>query len=60
MVMKACTGCLFLSEEDSCPLCQGDTTRDWQGFVIILDFSRSEIAKKMDFRHNGKYALKVR
>lgn len=60
MVMKACTGCLFLSEEDRCPICEGDTTRDWQGFVIILDFSRSEIAKKMGFRHNGKYALKVR
>ncbi len=60
MVLKACTNCMYLSEEDTCPLCAGETTRDWQGFVIILDYSRSQIAEKMGFEHNGKYALKVR
>jgi len=60
MVMRACSSCLYLTEDDACPICNGELTKDWQGFVIILDFTQSEIAKKMEFTHNGKYALKVR
>ena len=60
MALRACSSCLYLSEEDACPVCQGETVRDWQGFVLILDYSRSQIAEKMGFNHNGKYALKVR
>lgn len=60
MVLKACRDCLYLTEEDICPICGGETTRDWQGFVIILDYSRSKIAQKMGFKTNGKYALKTR
>ncbi len=60
MALKACSACLYLSEEDTCPICQTETVRDWQGFVLILDYSRSLIAEKMGFSHNGKYALKVR
>ena len=59
-VLKACISCLYLSEKDNCPLCNNETTRDWQGFVTIIDYSRSKIAEKMGFEHNGKYALKVR
>jgi DNA-directed RNA polymerase subunit E" len=60
MALRACSACLYLSEEDTCPVCQGETVRDWQGFVLILDFTKSQIAEKMGFTHNGKYALKVR
>jgi len=60
MALRACSTCLYLSEEDSCPVCGGETVRDWQGFVLILDHTKSKIAEKMGFNHNGKYALKVR
>lgn len=60
MALRACSLCLYLSEEDHCPMCNGETVREWQGFVLILDHTHSEIAKKMGFKHNGKYALKVR
>lgn len=60
VALRACSSCLYLSEEDICPICQSDTVRDYQGFVLILDHSRSRIAKKMGFTYNGKYALKVR
>ena len=32
---------------------------DWQGYVIIMDPERSEIAKRLNVEHPGKYALKV-
>ena len=59
--MKACKNCHMLVEErDSCPNCNGPLSKEWQGYVIIVDHSRSIIAEKMNIKVNGKYALKVR
>jgi DNA-directed RNA polymerase subunit E" len=59
-VQKACKHCSFITEEDVCPLCGNPTSKDWQGYVIIIDHSKSEIAKGMGINVNGKFALKVR
>lgn len=59
-VYKACKDCNFLSEDESCPRCGGQTTKEWQGMVAIIDFEKSDIAKQMGITANGKYALKVR
>jgi DNA-directed RNA polymerase subunit E" len=58
--MKACKNCLFLTELELCPNCGGTLSRDWQGYLIILDHTRSNIAKKMNITKNGKFALKVK
>ena len=58
--MKACKQCSFISEDDVCPRCGGQTSKDWQGYLVVVDFEKSEIAKKMGIAANGKYALKVR
>jgi DNA-directed RNA polymerase subunit E" len=59
-IQKACKHCSFISEEDTCPLCGNQTSKDWQGYVIILDYTKSEIAKRMGLNVNGKFALRVR
>ena len=59
-IQKACKHCSFITEEDVCPLCSNPTSKDWQGYVIIIDHSKSEIAKRMGINVNGKFALKVR
>ncbi|MCQ2078672.1 MAG: DNA-directed RNA polymerase subunit E [archaeon] len=59
-VYLACKSCNFITEMNVCPRCAGETTREWQGQVAILDFEKSEIAKKMGITANGIYALKVR
>lgn len=59
-VSKACKQCSLISDADVCPRCGGHTSKEWQGFVAVLDFERSEIAQKMGITANGKYALKVR
>ena len=34
-------------------------TTDWQGYVIVLNPKRSEIAAKLNIEQPGRYALKV-
>ena len=43
---RACKKCNFLTDEDPCPRCGGETSREWQGYVYIVDYTKSEIAKK--------------
>lgn len=59
-VLKACKSCSFVSGDDVCPRCGGQTSKDWQGFLVVTDFEKSEIAKKMGITSNGRFALKVR
>ena len=58
--LRACKACSLLTEEQNCPRCNGQTSKEWQGYVVILDASKSEIAKRMCITQNGKYALRVR
>ena len=61
IAMKACKKCNYLMEEgDKCLLCGNELSKDWQGYVVILDYSRSKIAEKMGINSNGKFALKVK
>jgi DNA-directed RNA polymerase subunit E" len=59
-VERACKKCSVITEEDKCPLCGGDASKEWQGYVVILDHSKSEIARRMGIHVNGKFALRVR
>ena len=58
--LRACKGCRAITEEDKCPRCGEKTSREWQGYLIMVSHSRSEIAKKVGIDADGKYALKVR
>ena len=60
--MKACRDCHLISEDvEKCPACAGgNLSKDWLGFVVVIDVPHSIIAKKMQIDAPGKYALKVR
>ena len=60
--MRACKLCSSIFEEDIdiCTICGGDTSKDWQGYAIILDHTKSNIAKKLNLSKNGTFALKVK
>ena len=53
-IQKACKHCSFITEEDTCPLCGNQTSKDWQGYVIIVDHTRSEIAQRMGIQCQRK------
>jgi len=58
--LNACKNCNLITEKDRCPYCSEKTIKRWSGYVIIRDPARSQIAKKMNIKKPGKYALKVR
>ena len=44
-----------------CPRCpDANLSADWQGLTILLDPSRSEVARTLGIEASGNYALKVR
>ncbi|UCE44736.1 MAG: DNA-directed RNA polymerase subunit E [Methanobacteriota archaeon] len=59
-IERACKTCNAMTEEDKCPLCGAETSKEWQGYVVILDHTKSEIARTMGIHVNGKFALRVR
>lgn len=58
--MKACKNCHRLTDGQVCSLCNAPTSKSWQGYVVIAHPDKSYIARKMNIRQKGKYALKVR
>ncbi len=58
---KACKKCKLLVSGNECPLCKTSSfANSWQGRLNILDANKSEIAKKLDIKVKGEYAIKVR
>ena len=58
--MRACKSCMRLVEEEACPVCKSSTTQYWSGYLAVIDPEKSEIAKRMEIKTPGQYALKVR
>jgi DNA-directed RNA polymerase subunit E" len=57
----ACKECHLILEDKSCPRCpDSEVSREWQGFVEILNPEKSDLAKEMGIRTPGRYALRVR
>jgi len=56
---KICKKCKIFVEGDKCPLCQGNQfTENWKGKIIVLNPEQSEIARKLDIKQKGSYAIK--
>jgi len=61
MSEKACTNCHFLTKENVCPKCKSTSlSDDYNGLVIVFDPEVSAIAKTMNIKEKGRFALRVR
>jgi len=61
MSEKACTSCHTITAGNVCPKCKTSSlSDDFSGLVIIFDPEGSAIAKAMNIKEKGQYALKVR
>ncbi|MDM7912860.1 MAG: transcription elongation factor subunit Spt4 [Methanotrichaceae archaeon] len=48
-------------EGQVCPICNSASlSREWSGYVVIIDPKESIIARKLEINLPGRYALKVR
>ncbi len=60
MAKKACKNCKLLLEGNECPLCKtSNLVTNWKGRMIFLDVNKSQIAKKLNIKAKGEYAIKV-
>ena len=61
MSEKACTSCHFITKDNVCPKCKATSlSEDYSGLVILFDPEDAAIAKAMNVKEKGRYALKVR
>lgn len=58
---KACKNCRhIIAQGEMCPVCGSTTlTSKWHGYVVILNAEKSDIAKKLQIKVNGTYALSI-
>jgi DNA-directed RNA polymerase subunit E" len=47
-------------EAERCSICNIATSKNWSGFLIVVDPEKSEIAKELKITLPGEYALRVR
>ena len=58
---KACKKCRYFFEGNECPACKSNQVAStWQGRIHVVDNNKSEIAKKLDIKVKGEYAIKIR
>ncbi|NHJ00569.1 MAG: DNA-directed RNA polymerase subunit E'' [Candidatus Heimdallarchaeota archaeon] len=63
MKKKACKKCNSIVDgEQVCPICKthNHLSKSFSGMVIIRDIDKSKIARKLNIKRPGKYAIKVR
>ena len=58
--LRACKSCSSITDQAKCPRCGGEVSREWQGYLVVIDPERSEIARMMGIRAAGRYALRVK
>ena len=58
---KACRLCSTIYEGDKCPKCDSkDSTESFKGKIVVLNPEKSEIAKKINLKSKGNFAIKTR
>ncbi|MDD1685211.1 MAG: DNA-directed RNA polymerase, subunit E'' [Methanoregula sp.] len=58
---KVCRDCHRVVDGESCVICgTSNLSEDWSGYLVIIDPEISEVAKRMNIKLPGRYALKVR
>lgn len=62
MAERACKNCRFVvSEGSTCPNCGGTQLTDkWSSYLIVFNVEKSELAKRMEAKVPGKYALRIK
>ena len=52
--------CNFVTTGKVCPVCKSsDLTPDWNGIVLVVEPTNSQIASTLGITAKGKYAIKV-
>jgi DNA-directed RNA polymerase subunit E" len=56
----ACRKCKALTSGKVCPICNStDLSSRWSGLIIVLEPEKSKVAKILNFKAKGRYAIEV-
>ena len=56
----ACRKCKCVTTQKICGVCKSsDLTPDWNGVVLVVEPTNSQIARTLGISKKGKYALRV-
>lgn len=59
-IILACKNCKVLTIEKECPRCKSkNLTKNWKGFIYIINPEKSEVSKILNLSAKGKYAAVV-
>lgn len=57
---KVCRSCKRIFTGDACDLCgSSNFAHAYQGLLIVIDPDKSEIARMLNIKKDGSYALKI-
>ena len=58
---KACKLCNTIYEGDKCPKCNSkEHSESFKGRIVVINEEKSEIAKKINLKDKGNFAIKTR
>jgi DNA-directed RNA polymerase subunit E" len=58
---NVCRACHRVVDSEACTVCGSTTlTNDWAGYLVVIDPELSEMARRLNIKLAGRYALKVR
>lgn len=61
MKQKACKLCNTIYEGDKCPKCGSkEYGESFKGRIVVLNAEKSEIARKINLKEKGNFAIKTR
>jgi DNA-directed RNA polymerase subunit E" len=59
--LKACKICKKIYEDGKCPKCSSkESTDNFKGRIFVLNPEKSEIAKILNIKDKGDYAIKTK
>jgi DNA-directed RNA polymerase subunit E" len=58
---NVCRECHRVVDGEACVVCGSTTlTNDWAGYLVVIEPEHSEMARRLNIKLPGRYALKVR
>ncbi len=58
---KVCKNCRRIYEGEACPSCNSkESLEEWKGRVVVFEPEQSELAKHLQIKKPGEYAIRTK
>lgn len=53
-ILRACPKCMIITDLGACPICGSRPSRNWQGYMVLVDCTTSMIGERVGYRCDPK------